>query len=106
MHATQSKKAKPGKAGSVAQRAALSPTTSAAAQRMPAYSRGLVQPKVAVGPAGDSFENEADSVAQRVGSGGSVAPQSLSSVTPSALRAPAEAKKDESKGDKKEEKKP
>lgn len=85
-HTTQPKKAKNGKAqrASAVQRASQPGHTSDTARKMPAYTaaaRRPVQTKVAVGPAGDSFEQEADSVAQRVRSGGNVAPDSLSSIS-------------------------
>lgn len=92
MHTTQHKKAKNGKSPTAAQRAAQSAPASAGVQKMPAYARRLVQAKVAVGPAGDSLEHEADSVAQRVTSGGTVDSASLSSVSGQKTQQ-AEAKK-------------
>ena len=62
-----------------------SPAASVQASRLPAYARGPVQTKVAVGDASDSYEREADSVAGRVASGVAVAPQSISRVAPGGL---------------------
>src|SRR5262245_30450203 len=97
MRVAQSKTKQPGKAKTLAQRA----TTPASAtdeskklQRTPAYAAGhgsvplaggVAQTKVAIGAANDPFEREADSVADQVTAGASVAPDSISSVSAGAL---------------------
>lgn len=88
MHApAQTKTIKPrSSAKPAAQRATKQEQQPAEAlQKQPIYSKGLPQRKVAVGAANDGFEREADSVAQKVASGGSVDAKSLSPVTPGAL---------------------
>lgn len=77
------RKARPGKSGAQAQRSTAKPTSSAPeqspaqAQRLGAsYAMGPavglrspVQAKLTVGQAGDRYEREADSVAERVATG-------------------------------------
>jgi hypothetical protein len=59
---------------------------------------GPVQPKLAIGQAGDAFEREASAVASRVAAGGTVGPGAISPVGPGAVaRAMDEQKKPEPK---------
>jgi len=78
--------------------AQLAPPVNAQATRKPAraVARGPIQPKLDVGPAGDHFEREADSVAATVMAGGSAPVSIPPTITPlGAQRKAAPPKKEE-----------
>ena len=80
---------RPRRSAAPVQRASTAPAWLGGTSGGAALGLGGVQRQVKVGENGDSFERQAESVAQRVASGGSVAPDSISQVaSPAGQRAP------------------
>ena len=92
-HAPLRAKSKPGRgAAQAGGSSGASPARAAAAESLgalqhagPAFGLGGVQRQVAIGKAGDSHEQEADAVAEKVAAGKSVGPNDISKVEPGAL---------------------